>query len=148
MLRKMCRDERKMPNVVAKQVLEKENWGFCDMKNKKNLIIIVLLIVNMFATGTVGFFVWRLNSNQSSNERVQYTMYVGTNDKDTYEQIISTEDAKSIIDNICFKYLEGYTIQDAKGSWVDENGLVTHENTIVCYFDDTDNDTYIKLLMR
>lgn len=115
------------------------------MKNKKDLIIIVLLIVNMFATGTVGFVAWRSNSNQSSNEKIQYTMYIGMNDKDTYEQIISTEDAKTIIDNICFKYLDGYTIQDANGSWVDENGLVTHENTIVCCFKDTDNDTVYKI---
>ena len=115
------------------------------MKNKKDLIIIVLLIVNMFATGTVGFVAWRSNSNQSSNEKIQYTMYIGMNDKDTYEQIISTEDAKTIIDNICFKYLDGYTIQDANGSWVDENGLVTHENTIVCCFKDADNDTVYKI---
>ena len=115
------------------------------MKNKKDLIIIVLLIVNMFATGTVGFVAWRSNSNQPSNEKIQYTMYIGMNDKDTYEQLISTEDAKTIIDNICFKYLDGYTIQDANGSWVDENGLVTHENTIVCCFKDTDNDTVYKI---
>ena len=115
------------------------------MKNKKDLIIIVLLIVNMFATGTVGFVAWRSNSNQTSNEKIQYTMYIGMNDKNTYEQIISTEDAKTIIDNICFKYLDGYTIQDANGSWVDENGLVTHENTIVCCFNDTDNDTVYKI---
>ena len=115
------------------------------MKNKKDLIIIVLLIVNMIATGTVGFVAWRSNSNQSSNEKIQYTMYIGMNDKDTYEQIISTEDAKTIIDNICFKYLDGYTIQDANGSWVDENGLVTHENTIVCCFKDADNDTVYKI---
>ena len=115
------------------------------MKNKKDLSIIVLLIVNMIATGTVGFVAWRSNSNQSSNEKIQYTMYIGMNDKDTYEQIISTEDAKTIIDNICFKYLDGYTIQDANGSWVDENGLVTHENTIVCCFKDADNDTVYKI---
>ena len=38
---------------------------------------------------------------------------------------------------ICMKYLEGYTIQEVSGSWGDENGIVTHENTIVCYFYDT-----------
>lgn len=115
------------------------------MRRKKDLIILVLLIVNLFATGTVGFCVWKLNGNQYSDEIVQYKMYVGTNDKDTYEQIISTEDAKTIIDNICLKYLEGYTIQDAKGSWVDENGVVTRENTIVCYFDDIEEDTVYKI---
>ena len=72
-------------------------------------------------------------------------MYVGTNDKDTYEQIISTDDAKNIIDEICGKYIGGYTFQDATGSWVDDTGTPAHENTIVCYFDDVDGETVHKI---
>lgn len=65
------------------------------------------------------------------NKKVQYTMYVGINDQDTYKQIISSEDAKTIVDNICFKYLEGYKIQDAIGSWVDENGAVKNRYILI-----------------
>ena len=76
-----------------------------------------------------------------NSSTIRFVMYIGTNDKDTYAQIIPTEQAEEIIDDICFQYVEGYTIQDATGSWVDEKGIATHENTIVCYFYGTDEET-------
>lgn len=47
-------------------------------------------------------------------------MYVGTNDKDTYTQLISTEQAIDILDENCLKYLDGYTIQAGYERWTDE----------------------------
>ena len=113
------------------------------MENKKIITIIaVILAVNVCATAWLGSMLLKDSYEEMpADESVQYVMYVGTNDKDTYEQIIPTEEAKQIIDSICFEYLGGYTIQDATGSWVDETGTATHENTIVCYFDDTDEAT-------
>lgn len=107
----------------------------------------VLLVVNLCATVVLGILLWKSTrkSCEDDGKSTQYVMYIGTNDKDAYEQIIPTVEAKAIVDQICFKYLEGYTIQDATGSWVDEKGNPTHENTIVCYFDDTDADTVHKI---
>ena len=113
------------------------------MKNQKLLTaVIILLVLNICATCFIGFSACRpAEQAEESETSAQFVMYVGTNDKDTYAQIIPTEEAKEIIDRICFKYLGGYTIQDAVGSWVDETGTATHENTIVCYFDGTDEET-------
>ena len=80
----------------------------------------------------------------SGDRAEQFVMYVGTNDKDTYKQEIPTDKAKQIIDDICLKYFEGYTIQDAVGAWKDETGTTTHENSIVCYFDYADEVTVKK----
>lgn len=118
------------------------------METKKNTLIIILtilLILNICATIVIGILALGRNTDAPADGTSQFVMYVGTNDKDTYEQIIPTDEAKDIIDRICFKYLEGYTIQDATGSWVDDQGLATHENTIVCYFDDADRDTVYKV---
>jgi hypothetical protein len=71
-------------------------------------------------------------------------MYVGTNDKDTYQPEHSQEEARDIVDQVCLKYFEGYTLQDATGAWTDETGAITHEYTLVCYFDDADKDTVHK----
>ena len=68
----------------------------------------------------------------------QYVMYVGTNDKDTYKPEHTNEEAMNIVDQICLKYFDGYTLQDATGSWTDETGTPTHEYTLVCYFDAAD----------
>lgn len=75
---------------------------------------------------------------------MQYVMYVGTNDKDTYMPVYTNEEAKDIVDKVCLKYFEGYTLQEAIGSWTDEKNNVTHEYTLVCYFDDTDEETVYK----
>lgn len=116
------------------------------MKKERSIKwLVILLVLNFCITAVLGFFLIRMYSNQKTDVTDQYVMYVGTNDKDTYTQIIPTEEAKDTIDHICFKYLEGYTIQDATGSWVDEKGEATHENTIVCYFDGTDKETVHKI---
>ena len=80
----------------------------------------------------------------SDNEIVQYVMYIGTNDKDTYAPKYTEQEAKDIVDNICLKYFEGYTLQEATGCWIDEKSNVTHEYTIVCYFDGADKETVYK----
>ena len=80
----------------------------------------------------------------SDNEIVQYVMYIGTNDKETYAPKYTEQEAKDIVDNICLKYFEGYTLQEATGSWIDEKSNVTHEYTIVCYFDGADKETVYK----
>ena len=106
------------------------------MKSKKDLVILVLLVANLLLTGAVGLYA--RSAKDSPDRTAQYKMCIGTNDKDTGEQIIATEDAKQIVESICLKYLGGYTIQDATGGWTDENGQIVRENTIVCYFDDAE----------
>ena len=71
----------------------------------------------------------------------QYVMYVGTNDKDTYQLEHTREEARDIVDNVCLKYFEGYTLQEATGAWTDETNQITHEYTLVCYFDGADKAT-------
>ena len=117
------------------------------MKNKKGVIILtVLLLVNIGLTAALGFAVYRLShEREEDNKTTQYVMYVGLNDRDTYTQLISTEEAKQLIDEICFRYLDGYTIQDAAGSWVDEKGNATREQTIVCYFNGADKAVVYKI---
>lgn len=123
--------------------------GEFTVERKRNILLViinVLLVLNLCATVLLGVIVLGQKSGMSDSDTGdQYVMYVGTNDKDTYEQIIPTDEAKNIIDRICFKYLDGYTIQDAVGSWVDDSGVPTHENTIVCYFDGADAETVYKV---
>ena len=80
----------------------------------------------------------------SADTKMQYVMYVGTNDKDTYKAEHTNEEAKNIVDEVCLKYFDGYTLQEATGSWKDDDGQTTHEYTLVCYFDDVDEETVYK----
>ena len=69
-----------------------------------------------------------------SEEVTRYTLYIGLNDKDSDTQEISTEQAREIVDEICCKYVGGFTAFQAQGGWTDEGGALTKENTLVYMF--------------
>lgn len=95
------------------------------------MVCVVLLLTNGGAS----------KPSADTGKCTQYIMYIGTNDKDTYQPEHSQEEARDIVDAVCLKYFEGYTLQDATGAWTDETGNITHEYTLVCYFDDADKAT-------
>lgn len=102
------------------------------------MISIIISIVAMTNGGTIA------SSDAEVQQSPQYVMYIGTNDKDTYAPKYSEDEARDIVDKVCLKYFEGYTLQEAIGSWTDEKSNITHEYTLVCYFDDTDKETVHK----
>ena len=77
-------------------------------------------------------------------DSLQYVMYVGTNDKDTNQLEMTKEEAWNLVDEVCLKYLRGYTIEDATGSWVEDTGVLYHEYTLVCYFDNPEPEDVYK----
>ncbi len=95
---------------------------------KGKLLIVVMVIV-------IGGLLWR-DLRETNKTATDYLLYIGLNDKDSYEQIVETEEAYAVISGICFKYVEGYTISEAKGVWKDETGTVTSEKTLLCYLHD------------
>lgn len=68
---------------------------------------------------------------------IQYVMYLGTNDKDTFVPFGTPEEAKAKVDEVLTNHFEGFTIQDANGGWTNEDGTVGHEYTVVIYLSDT-----------
>ena len=71
------------------------------------------------------------------NEGVQYVLYVGTNDKDTNQPVYTPEECKQKAKDILIQHLGGYTIQEADGGWVSDDGTAYQEYTLVIYLSDT-----------
>ena len=73
------------------------------------------------------------------NEK-KYILYVGLNDKDTKKQLITTNNAKKIIQHELFKNgIQGYTIYKGDGLYKHESGAITIEKTFIIeliYIDD------------
>ena len=117
------------------------------MSNKFQICTLILAIIGI-CLGAFSLIqvnnVKNLPEPVNNNIKTQYVMYIGTNDKDTYKPKFTNEEAFEIVDKICLKYFEGYTIQEATGSWIDEKNNPTHEYTIVCIFDDADRDMVYK----
>lgn len=72
---------------------------------------------------------------------IQYVLYIGTNDKDSNDPVYDPDEALEHTDAVLTNYFSGFTIQEARGGWVNDDGSVAHEYTIVVYLSDTDLDT-------
>jgi len=71
---------------------------------------------------------------------IQYVLYLGTNDKDTNEPVFPQEEAKEQLKKILIQRFGGYTITDANGGWIGEDGTEYQEYTLVIYLSDTTID--------
>ena len=112
-------------------------------KTKKWIIYITLIVNSAFLVFLLLYTFIPFGSDSGSSfdgtisfeyvEHGQYVLHIGLNDKDTYEQIIPTDEAVNIVNAICAKYISGWTSSHARGGWIDEKAVLTQENTLV-YF--------------
>ncbi|MCD7921955.1 MAG: DUF3574 domain-containing protein [Clostridiales bacterium] len=125
------------------------------MDRRKPLIwiILILLVANLCATGGVVIYLSGDHRAEESGtafteseQTTCYTIYIGTNDKDTYTQLISLDEAKDMVNAICARYVEGYTVTEAEGGWVDETGTLTEEQTLVYSFTDVQEEDLISIM--
>lgn len=117
-------------------------------------LVAVLLVLNLAVSG--GIIVYLAGDRDEASaasalpfETVaqgKYVLYIGTNDKDTYTQQIPLDEAEQIVNEICSKYVEGYTVQQAEGGWVDESGVLTKEQTLVYSFDAVQEEDIIAIM--
>ena len=80
-----------------------------------------------------------------SNQK-KYTMYLGTNDKDTLKQELPTETIREQMHEICMRHADGYTVSIMEGYYRDEAGNPTHEITLVYVFFDTPLESVKKIM--
>lgn len=119
-----------------------------DSKNKKikifAIVISSLLLVNMCITGVLLGF--QINNNIVSNQyKTKYSLYIGTNDKDTYTQVIPFDTCLTKVTEICTKYTGGCTIYEANGYWKDDTNTITKEQSIVCILEDITKEKVYKI---
>ena len=60
----------------------------------------------------------------------KFTLYLGLNDKNTKQQVISTIEAYKICNNILLHYVDGATIFEANGIYKHDDGTFTIEHTL------------------
>ena len=80
-----------------------------------------------------------------SNQK-KYTMYLGTNDKDTLKQELPTETIREQMHEICMRHADGYTVSIMEGYYRDGAGNPTHEVTLVYVFFDTPLESVKKIM--
>ena len=79
-------------------------------------------------------------AEEDQAEDIQYVLYLGTNDKDTNKPVFTQEEALEKARDILIEYFGGYTIQEALGGWVGDDGQLYREYTLVIYLSGTTAD--------
>ncbi len=119
--------------------------------NKSVLILSIALVIASIAIILLGIAVC-LNASQDNKlskrvrdlevkslenaQDIQFVLYVGTNDKDTNQPVLSKEEAKKAAEEILLRHFGGYTIEEAEGGWKDGDKIY-REYTLVIYLSDT-----------
>lgn len=106
---------------------------------KRKILLPTLLVIDLLLTVALIVFLVLTHpgaelSLKGEAEEIEYTLYIGLNDKDTATQKITTEDARAIVDEICLKHVGGFTSLEAQGGWTDDEGVIVRENTLVYVF--------------
>ena len=121
-------------------------------QNKPNVISIVALLASLAALGVSVFTLCDKPATAPAQETapqveeeapaqdIQYVLYLGTNDKDTNEPVFEEEEARAHAEAILTDHFGGFTIQEARGGWVNDDGSIAHEYTIVIHLSDTNLD--------
>lgn len=88
----------------------------------------LLMVVLIFLLGCAA------QTESSESQEIKYTMYVGLNDKNTYTQLISDDEASKKVSEIAMKYVDGFTQLPVKGAYKDDKGIITYEKSLVFEF--------------
>ena len=79
-------------------------------------------------------------AESSGQAESQYVLYLGTNDKDTNAPVFTEAEALEHAKDILIRHFGGYTIQEAHGGWIGDDGKIYQEYTLVIYLSDTTMD--------
>ena len=74
-----------------------------------------------------------------NDSKIQYVLYLGTNDKDTNKPVFTQAEAQEKAKEILVRHFGGYTLQEANGGWLDGD-MLYQEYTLVIYLSDTNEE--------
>ena len=112
------------------------------MSKKIVSIIVALCLVSVCLSAVTLVLVLKKPdpAEPAAQTDIQYVLYLGTNDKDTNQPVFAPEEAKETLKNILIRHFGGYTIQEANGGWIGDDGTTYQEYTLVIYLSDTKLD--------
>ena len=107
---------------------------------KKRVLLWIAVMLAVLATWSVFARETEREEAVEVTQDIQYVMYVGTNDRDTNHPVFPAEECLSRAKEILISHFGGYTIQEAHGGWVNDDGSIAEEYTMVIFLSDTTLD--------
>ena len=137
---------KRAPRSEPLKEKSKRQWW---RKTTVMLYVVILSVSLMSFSGCSALKDQQQNDFPSQSEKTsalintqgtKYTMYIGLNDKETYEQIVSIEEAEQIVTEIALEYVGGFTLTQGKGAYKDEDDVITYENSLIIAFTDASEE--------
>ena len=110
------------------------------MERKTGIITLIVAIVALFTACASLIIVLCSRPAVEAQKDVQYVLYVGTNDKDTAQPVYPPAEALEKAKALLISRFGGYTVQEAHGGWIADDGTVFQEYTIMIHLSDTTAD--------
>lgn len=113
--------------------------------------LMVLQFALILGLGVALLFVCRQEARPAGSSLMQgeenkYVLYIGTNDAKTYLPHMPLEEARGIVNDICKKYVDGFSVQALQGAWEDEQGVWTSEETLVYFISGAEEEAIIAIM--
>ena len=110
------------------------------MERKTGIITLTVAIVALCTACASLIIVLCSRPAVEAQKDVQYVLYVGTNDKDTAQPVYPPAEALEKAKALLISRFGGYTVQEAHGGWIADDGTVFQEYTIMIHLSDTTAD--------
>ena len=114
------------------------------MERKTGIITLIVAIVALCTACASLIIVLcsrpAVEAQTNAQKDVQYVLYVGTNDKDTAQPVYPPAEALEKAKALLISRFGGYTVQEAHGGWIADDGTVFQEYTIMIHLSDTTAD--------
>lgn len=105
------------------------------MSKKLSIVCVILSVLALCVS--VFCLARTIQGQETASNDLQFVLYLGTNDKDTNDPVFPPEEAKEKLKDILIQRFGGYTIQEADGGWIGDDGKEYQEHTLVIYLSDT-----------
>jgi hypothetical protein len=79
-------------------------------------------------SSAIDFYSVNIDGDENSSD--EYKLYIGLHDKDAREQLVSMEEARDLLGQICLDYVQGYMAAETSGGWLDQQENKVRENTL------------------
>ena len=106
----------------------------------------IVTLILIFGTLTPCLAAKNLSALGKVSTQKKYTMYLGTNDKDTKKRELQIKEIQEQMHEICMQYVDGYTLTVADGYFKDDDGKPYREISLVYVFIDTPLESIQKIM--
>lgn len=109
-------------------------------------LLLVLAIMTLILLDLSNQHDWIRLVLPGDESAAKITLHIGLNDRNTYQQELSAEQAQQIIADACLNHVQGFTLYPSFGQYLDSTGKRTQENGFIVEFYGADQAAVARIM--